>query len=418
MRIAIIQFPGSNCERESILAIKRTGMESVEVLWNDSPQKLRACDGYFIIGGFAYQDRSRAGIIAALDPLMSVIREESEKGKPVLGICNGAQILVEAGLVPGLNGYRVGVALASNRRVKDDHVLGTGYYNAWVNIQLCVPSRRCAFTRNLEPGDHFPLPVAHAEGRFMLSDSLLQELIQNQQAVFRYCDNTGSVTPEFPVNPNGSVENLAGVCNPEGNVLALMPHPERTPRGDVIFSSMKDSIREKGQVNAKSLSFLPPEVSLIPFERSQNSQELLVDLIITDHEAVSVESALNQLDIPVTVSRQTHWEIQMEAGPPKGFFKQIEETGELFNSNKERLATFSRRPGSVSLLVRHRDDFVGQRKLEVLRHRFQMEGIRNIKKGILWTLTPQNGDPGDLLDRVVDTHILFNPVSHLPYRYG
>ena len=110
-KIAIIQFPGSNCERESALAIKRAGMEPVEFLWNEPVEKLHECDGYFIIGGFSYEDRSRAGIIASLDPVMKIISEESEKGKPVLGICNGAQILVETGLVPGLRNNRVGMAL-------------------------------------------------------------------------------------------------------------------------------------------------------------------------------------------------------------------------------------------------------------------------------------------------------------------
>ncbi|MFQ6615290.1 MAG: phosphoribosylformylglycinamidine synthase I [Fidelibacterota bacterium] len=418
MRIAIIQFPGSNCERESIMAVKRAGMEPVEFFWNEPPRKLRTCHGYIIIGGFAYEDRSRAGIIAALDPLMAVIREESEKGKPVLGICNGAQVLVEGGLVPGLNNYAPGLALASNRRVKEGHVLGTGYYNAWVNIQLSVPSRRCAFTRNLKPGDHFPVPVAHAEGRFMVSEELLKELRENGQTVFRYCDSTGSVTPEFPVNPNGSADNLAGVCNPGGNVLAIMPHPERTFQGDVIFSSMRGSIRDDRRIPPKSLAFRPPRFSLAPYEPRDNARELLVDLIITDHEAVSVETALSQLNIPVTVFRQTHWEIEMKGGPRNGLLKQIEDTGELLNSNKERVVTFTGKPGSVSLLVRYRDDFVGRQKLETLRHRFHMNGIHAINKGVLWTLTPQTGNPDEVLRRVLDTHILFNPFSHLCYRYG
>ncbi|MFQ6675116.1 MAG: phosphoribosylformylglycinamidine synthase I [Fidelibacterota bacterium] len=417
IRIAIIQFPGSNCERESILAVKRAGMEPVEFLWNESPGKLQDCDGYFLIGGFAYEDRSRAGIIAALDPLMGVIREQSKKGKPVLGVCNGAQVLVEAGLVPGLDGHGLGMALASNRRVKNGHVLGTGYYNAWVNIRLAVAPHRCAFTGDMKPENHFPVPVAHAEGRFMLPEELLTELKKNGQTVFRYCDNTGAVTPEFPVNPNGSADNLAAVCNPEGNVLAMMPHPERTPRADGIFTSMRNRIRDKKRVKARTVGFYPPRLSLSPYDPPGNAREVLVDLIITDHEAVTVESALNQLDIPVTVSRLTHWEIGMETPPAGTFIKEIEETGELFNSNKERVVTWNPDPGAVALLVRYRDDFVGQQKLDVLRHRFQMNSIRHIRKGVLWTLTPRNGDPHDVLERVLQTHILFNPYSHVSFRY-
>src|SRR3990167_9106548 len=108
-RIAIIQFPGSNCESESIRAVRAAGMEAEEFLWNEDYRKLENYDGYFIVGGFSYEDRSRSGIIAALDPIMPVIAAEAKKGKPVLGVCNGAQILVETGLVPGLKDNQVGI---------------------------------------------------------------------------------------------------------------------------------------------------------------------------------------------------------------------------------------------------------------------------------------------------------------------
>ena len=114
INIAIIQFPGSNTERETLMACHRVGLNPIEFLWNELTEKLSEFDGYVIVGGFAYEDRSRAGIIAALDPIMKHIRLEAEKGKPVLGICNGAQILVESGLVPGLKNSRVGIALTDN----------------------------------------------------------------------------------------------------------------------------------------------------------------------------------------------------------------------------------------------------------------------------------------------------------------
>ena len=116
-KIGIIQFPGSNTERETFMACQRVGMEPVEVLWNSSQKILSDMVGYIIIGGFSYEDRSRAGVIAALEPIMQQIKIESEKGKPVLGICNGAQILVESGLVPGLKDYSIGVALTDNKRI-------------------------------------------------------------------------------------------------------------------------------------------------------------------------------------------------------------------------------------------------------------------------------------------------------------
>ena len=131
IKIGIIQFPGSNTERETFMACDRVGLKPIEFLWNDDPSKLSDLDGYIIVGGFSYEDRSRAGVIAALDPIMEQIALESEKGKPVLGICNGAQILVECGLVPGLKNNQVGIALTDNKRVKDGLVVGVGYYNTW-----------------------------------------------------------------------------------------------------------------------------------------------------------------------------------------------------------------------------------------------------------------------------------------------
>jgi phosphoribosylformylglycinamidine (FGAM) synthase-like amidotransferase family enzyme len=112
MQIAIVQFPGSNCERETMLAVARAGMEPVEFLWNEARARLAEFAGYIIVGGFSYEDRARAGIIAALDPVMKIIQEQSELfGKPVLGICNGAQILVETGLVPGIANHQIGMAV-------------------------------------------------------------------------------------------------------------------------------------------------------------------------------------------------------------------------------------------------------------------------------------------------------------------
>ncbi len=117
-RIAIIQFPGSNTERETILACQRNDLNPVEVLWNEPIKQLSKFEGYIIVGGFSYEDRSRAGIIAALDPVIDQIKIESKKGKPILGICNGAQILVESGLVPGLNNNEIGICLSENNQRK------------------------------------------------------------------------------------------------------------------------------------------------------------------------------------------------------------------------------------------------------------------------------------------------------------
>src|SRR3990167_2705379 len=228
MKIAIVQFPGSNCERETELAVKRAGMEPVAFLWNESRARIAAMDVYVLVGGFSYEDRSRAGIIAALDPVMRELKQQSELGKPVLGICNGAQVLVETGLVPGLEHNRVGMVLAENKRMAHGKILGTGFYNAWVHMRVSDTYQRNAFTRHLTPRDLLHIPVAHGEGRFVMSAALLDEIKTQGLNVFQYCDAAGRVIDTFPVNPNGSMDNIAAISNKAGNVMAMMPHPERT----------------------------------------------------------------------------------------------------------------------------------------------------------------------------------------------
>lgn len=245
MNIAVIQFPGSNTERETALALHRAGLTPIPFLWNEPEEKLRSCDGFIITGGFSYEDRSRAGVIASLDPLMNTIRDVSEQGKPILGICNGAQILIESGLVPGLPDYRLGAALTDNKRTQNEHVVGTGYYNTWTHLTLATRPERTAFTRALKPQDLLHIPFAHAEGRFLIPEPLLQELQERNQLVFQYCDSQGKIHPDFPVNPNGSVANLAALCNPAGNVMAMMPHPERTPKGEAVFASLRNALETK-----------------------------------------------------------------------------------------------------------------------------------------------------------------------------
>ncbi len=216
-RVAVLLFPGTNCEEESLRVARLAGLEAELVRWN---QDLDAdsFDGYVLPGGWAYEDRVRAGAIAARERIVSTIAVEASRGKPVLGICNGAQVLVETGLVPGHSGSAA-MALAANNR---------GYRCAWVKVKLQVSPGRTAFTSAFAPGQIVDLPVAHGEGRFVTdSRTTVERLIAGSQIPFAYCTAGGELATEFPENPNGSIYAAAAVCNPAGNVMALMPHPER-----------------------------------------------------------------------------------------------------------------------------------------------------------------------------------------------
>lgn len=218
-RVAVIRFPGVNCEAESARALARVGLEPELFMWTRTPSDLRDFQAYLLPGGFAYQDRVRAGALAAKDPLVETLSEEARRGKPVLGICNGAQVLVEAGLVPG----GAGVELALARNHMPDR---SGYYARWVYAR--VEPSPCVFTRGLSPGMVLPLPVAHGEGRFTSSETgRVEALARAGQVPLRYASSDGVDADGFPANPNGADAGAAAVCNGAGNVLALMPHPER-----------------------------------------------------------------------------------------------------------------------------------------------------------------------------------------------
>ena len=415
IHIAIIQFPGSNTERETLMACRRVGLNPIEFLWNEPTEKLSEFDGYVIVGGFAYEDRSRAGVIAALDPIMKQIRLEAEKGKPVLGICNGAQILVESGLVPGLKNYRVGIALTDNKRVQGGHVIGVGYYNTWANLKMSAPSNRCAFTRHLNSGEWIKIPLAHGEGRFIIPNVLLEKMISNNQTVYRYCDDNGKIVDEFPTNPNGSMYNLAAVCNPAGNIMAMMPHPERTEKGDVVFSSMKEFIENENPVSDHNLSFDRPHYEMTDYKANSNATEWIIDMIITDNEASSVRKALDHLGHNVSIARQTHWEISMD-GDRESILKKIDATGELYNSNKEFISQPKDSEKNTSFLVRQKEDMLGRAKYESLKERFEIDGITDLKRGVIWNVTVNSGSFDTVLNDILGTHILFNPLSHECYR--
>jgi phosphoribosylformylglycinamidine synthase subunit PurQ / glutaminase len=208
MKVAVIRFPGSNCDLDMMSALKGVrGVEPDLVWYEDRGIGTRDYGAVILPGGFSFADRLRAGAIAANSAAMAGVKRLAERGTPVLGVCNGFQILVEGGLLPG--------ALLRNTTLK--------FVCEWTHVR--VENTRTRFTSGLHEGQVLALPIAHGEGRFYLRSADLARLEREGLVAFRYCDAEGRATAAS--NPTGTLQNIAGVCNKEGNVVGLMPHPER-----------------------------------------------------------------------------------------------------------------------------------------------------------------------------------------------
>ena len=206
MKFGVIIFPGSNCDHDAYWAISEVAHQPVTFLWHDSFD-LQGCDAIIVPGGFAYGDYLRTGAIAKFSPVMESVRKFAAEGGLVLGICNGFQILCEAGLLPG--------ALLRNAGLK--------YVCKPVHIR--VESTDTPFTGQLTKGEVLEIPIGHMEGNYFCDELTLAELKDRDRIIFRYTTPEGEITPE--ANPNGSLDNIAGICSEGRNVLGMMPHPER-----------------------------------------------------------------------------------------------------------------------------------------------------------------------------------------------
>ena len=258
--VAVIYFPGNNCEEELLRAVLATGMDGRIVRWNER-RGIEKYDGFLIPGGWGYEDRIRAGVIMAKDPVFDIIKKEAENGKPVLGICNGAQALVECGMIPGLKN-NVEMALAPNK-----NPFVSGYYCAWIYIKNVQYQSRCAFTNFTEKNEVIPLPIAHGEGRFITKDKdLIKKLIKNKQIIFQYSTKNGEIENNFPTNPNGAMHNIAAICNKKGNVMAIMPHPERAS----FIRQLPDSIELKNKFAGNMSAMQDPAPAMHFFKSMKN----------------------------------------------------------------------------------------------------------------------------------------------------
>ncbi len=207
MKFGVLQFPGSNCDHDTAHVLQAIAGQPVAMLWHDSPS-LEGVDAVLVPGGFAYGDYLRTGAIARFSPVMGAVKRFAEAGGPVLGICNGFQILCESGLLPG--------ALLRNAGLK----------YVCRQVHLRIETDRSIFTGELRSGQVLKIPVGHMEGNYFCDAETLTLLERDKRVAFRYCDAGGRVTAES--NPNGSLGNIAGIVSAGRNVLGMMPHPDRS----------------------------------------------------------------------------------------------------------------------------------------------------------------------------------------------
>jgi phosphoribosylformylglycinamidine synthase I len=232
MRFAIIVFPGSNCDHDAYHAAKHVLGQNAEFVWHKETS-LKSADVVILPGGFSHGDYLRTGAIARFSPIMGAVTEFAGQGGPVLGICNGFQILLEAGMLPG--------AMLRNRDLK--------FHCEHVHVR--VEQTETPFTQRAVRGQVLKIPIAHGEGNYYADAETIRDLESSGRVVFRYCDSGGQVTPES--NPNGATNNIAGICNAARNIVGLMPHPERACEdalgsvdGLVLFESVVSSLAGHG----------------------------------------------------------------------------------------------------------------------------------------------------------------------------
>jgi len=231
MEVGVIVFPGSNCDRDSLWAIEHALEEKARFIWHRETD-LSGVDMVILPGGFSYGDYLRTGAFARFSPIMSAVRKFADRGGLVLGICNGFQVLLESGLLRG--------AMIANEHLRF----------ICRDVHIRVERDDTPFSCELERGRVLRIPVAHFEGNYYAEESVLKEIEGRNQVLFRYCDADGSVSDE--ANPNGSANNIAGLLNETGNVLGMMPHPERASEailgsadGLLILKSAASNLRRR-----------------------------------------------------------------------------------------------------------------------------------------------------------------------------
>lgn len=439
-KAAVIQFPGNNCELETLRALKDSGFDAELFRWNQKPAGLKKYDFLVLEGGFGYEDRGRSGLIISFDPIMEEIKKLAKKGTIVLGVCNGAQALVESGLIPGVANDTLSLALAKNKRIKNGEVIGTGFYSTWVNVKSVTSAGRSPFNFNIPEKQIIALPIAHGEGRFTSAVPDLEHvLFENQQVLFQYCSEEGAIIDEYPINPNGSRQNIAAICNPAGNIMAIMPHPERGIQapGKIIFDSVHSYLEEKKHKKTyvkypKELDVKVKEPSVSTYKPKRTTLDIYIELLITDNEEFTVQHTFNALKIaPVTLKKYRFVSIQATKTIPVKTIEKMIQHEYFSNSQKElchiKIASKWHTVGNTNLLVatdenpldhptlrvQYITDTEGMALTAVLQKKFKSLGVTSVDTGLAWKLCSSKKLTKKVLKDIVHHRLFWNQHSQI-----
>ena len=397
--IWVIAFPGTNCELETKRALELNWLESKVFRWNDNVNTLKELDWYVIAWGFSFEDRGRSGVLASSYPIINILREASKEWKPIMWICNWAQILVESWLVT--DSIWPKIALSTNKRIDHNkHLVWVWFYNTWAYLKSNEQIDTCF--NNWVKIVHIPL--AHAEGRFIIPEDESSEI----DVVFSYCDDAWRTNESFPVNPNWSYKNAAAVSNKRWNVMAIMPHPERTENWYWVFQSLKKCLSGKEKQTCNTFS---EAKKIKKIWRKKFDIEIYIKLLITDNEAVSISDVL-WTDLVKYRFIGINWISEDDFNKlEKLIFEQ-----ELANFEKELFilkkwneitqywkAKSKKQHIDIAkwLLVKEYDD-VKALEIKDILDSFTINSASSISTGIYWSTDS---------DSISDSYILANPIS-------
>lgn len=392
------------------------GLGHDRVLWNQL-DGLDQYDAFILPAGFSYGDRIRPGVVAAHSPMMQALKQAAQRGKPILGIGNGCQILIEAGLLPGVSPGVLAGATTLNVRKQAQDIIGVGLHHSKVYLKHVAPERRTVFTAGVDTSTIIAGRVADSAGNFIFSEELTLELEHNQQILFKYCTEQGVVLNDFPTNPNGSMWGIAGLCDPAGNVVGYIPELERDEQGTMLMAGLQRSLTQSSVSKTQPLRWQPGTVTIKPYHPSVESLDIYVSSLQSQYSARMAEMMLQRYGFQVQVRCQQYWEIwhDVEKSQLEQFTKMLVHSGMLLDSSIdqyhfEKTVT----PNTMNILVRNINDYEGKYVAEQLRHTYSVMGIGNIMKGTIWELsfpTASATERMNLAGQILQTYILYNPYA-------